>query len=67
MQEELQQLLERIISNITVEHLDSRITNYTDYKNKYAIIKPRVIVKTELTNGKVFEIDVTDYFEGVIK
>ena len=65
--EDLQALITRIVQNIDKNHLDERIFNFTDYKNKFVVLKPSVKVEVELTEGKVFRIDVSDYFEGVIK
>lgn len=67
MQEELRGLIANIIQNIDAEKLDSRIDSYADYKSKYVVLKPSVKVDVELTNGKKFTIDITDYFEGVAK
>lgn len=67
MQEDLRSLIKRIIENIDVERLDKRIVSYTDYKTKFVVPKPKVIVEIEMTDGKIAKIDVTDYFEGVIK
>ena len=67
MQEGLEALITKIIQNLDVEKLDSRVDTYTDFKNKYVILKPSVKVEVELTCGKVVKIDVTDYFEGVVK
>ena len=67
MQEELRELIANIIQNIDFEKLDSRIDSYVDFKSKYVVLKPSVKVDVELTNGKKFSIDVTDYFEGVAK
>ena len=67
MQERLEDLISRIIENLDVEKLDKRIDTYTDYKNKYMILKPSVKVQVELTCGKVITIDITDYFKGAVK
>lgn len=67
MQEELRELIARLIQDVDVEKLDKRIDTYVDYKSKYVVLKPSVKVEVELTNGKKFTLDITDYFEGVIK
>lgn len=67
MQEELQQLIARLIKDIDVEKLDKRVVSYTDYKQKYTVPKPTVVVEISLTNGKIIKVDISDYFEGVIK
>ena len=67
MQEELQGLIAKIIENLDASKLDERITSYTDFKSKYVVLRPSVKVDVELTDGKKFTIDITDYFEGVAK
>lgn len=67
MRELLEDLITRIVQNLEEEKMDKRIEHYHDYKSKYVNLRPRVVVKVELTDGKVCEIDVTDYFEGVVK
>lgn len=66
--EELQKLIARLVQNIEDENqLDERIVSFRDYKSKYVNLKPLVNVNIELTNGRTLTIDVTDYFEGVVK
>ena len=67
MQEELRELIAKIINNLDVEKLDKRIDSFVDFKSPYVVLKPSVKVEVELTNGKKFVIDITDYFEGVVK
>ena len=67
MQEGLQELITRIIENLDTNQLDERITSYTDFKSRYVVLRPSVKVDVDLTDGKTFKIDVTDYFEGVAK
>lgn len=67
MKEELQELIKRVIQNLDVEKLDKRITSFTDYKSRYVVLKPKVKVTIEMTEGKVIEMDVSDYFEGDVK
>ncbi len=67
MREELEELIKRIVRDLESNRIDERIDSYDDYKTKYVVLKPRVKVKVELTSGKVAEIDVTDYFEGVVR
>ena len=60
--------LEELIKKIIKENkMDERIVAFNDYKTKYAILHPSVTVNVELTEGKVYKIDVTDYFKGVVK
>lgn len=67
MQESLEQLITRVVKDLEQDKIDKRVDNYRDLKSKYVNLKPRVAVHVELTNGKSLEIDVTDYFKGVIK
>lgn len=67
MKEELRSLIGRVIEDASGGKLDGRVIEYVDYKTKYVVLKPRVTVQVELTNGKIMKIDVTDYFEGGIK
>lgn len=67
MQEELKSLITRVVEGLENDILDKRIIKYIDYKTKYTILKPSVKVEVELTDGKVAQFDVSDYFEGVIK
>lgn len=65
---ELEELIKKIISYINEGKIvDSRIVNFVNYQNKYAILKPSVTVKVELTKGVVVKIDVTDYFKEELK
>lgn len=61
---ELKELITKIIKS---KEMDDRIISFTDLKNKYVNLKPAVKVTVELTDGKSYVIDVTDYFEGVVK
>ena len=65
--EDLQDLIARSIKNVEEGRLTSRVVSYADYKQKYIVPKPSVKVEIELTSGKVAKLDITDYFEGVIK
>ena len=65
--EDLQKLISRIVQNIEDNEMDERIVGFTDAKNKYVNLRPVVKVNVELTNGRTLTIDVTDYFEGVVK
>lgn len=67
MQEGLEELIRRLVENLNIERLDKRVESYTDYKSKYVVLKPSVKVEIALTDGKVAKIDVSDYFEGVIR
>ena len=67
MEEELKSLIGRILKEVPEGKLDARVIGFTNYKSRYAVLKPGVTVEAELTNGKVVKIDVTDYFEKEIK
>ena len=68
MKEELQELLEKLITDFNEnEKFNERIIGFTDYKNKYCILKPKVTVCIEQTSGKIINVDITDYFKGVAK
>lgn len=67
MPEELNSLISRIIKEIQEDELDKRIFEYTDYKNKYTVLKSTVTVEVALTAGKVAKFDITDYFENELK
>ena len=66
--EELQKLIENTIRDLEDSNqLNERVRHFDDFKNKYVNLRPRVTVNVELTNGRSFTIDITDYFEGVAK
>jgi len=65
MQERLEDLLLRIKSGVESGEIDKRVISYTDYKSKYVVLKPMMKVRIELTDGKIFEIDISDYLEGL--
>lgn len=67
MREPLEELIKKIVENLNVEKLDKRIVDFHDFKSKYVVLKPSVVVKIELTDGRICDIDVSDYFEGVVK
>lgn len=67
MPEELTELISRIIREVQEDKLDKRIFEYTDYKNKYTVLKSGVIVEIALTSGKVAKFDITDYFKEDLK
>ena len=66
-EETLEELVTRVVQNLDVEKLDKRVETYVDFKSKYVVLKPSVKVNVELTDGRKFTIDVTDYFKGVVK
>ena len=66
-EETLEELVTRVVQNLDVEKLDKRVETYVDFKSKYVVLKPSVKVNVELTDGRKFTIDVTDYFGGVVK
>ncbi len=65
--EDLQKLISRIVENLEDNELDERVLYFHDTKSKYTNLRPVVKVNIELTNGRTVSIDVTDYFEGVVK
>ena len=67
MQERLEELVKRIIQNIDTEKFDERVETYVNYNSKYTVLKPSVKVEVELTCGKIFKFDVSDYFKEDIK
>jgi hypothetical protein len=67
MKENLEELISGIIKGVKTNELDGRVESFTDYKSKYVILKPSVKVEISLTDGKVVKIDVSDYFQEVIK
>ena len=65
---ELQELLESLIKEFNKKQkFNERIIGFTDYKSKYCILKPKVTVSIEQTDGKIINLDITDYFKGVVK
>lgn len=67
MREELEVLIKHIVEDLENNQINDRVDSYNDFKSKYVVLKPLVKVRIELTSGKVAEIDVTDYFEGVVR
>ena len=64
----LEELLKKIIKDVENGSIQNqRVISYYDYKNKYAILKPRITVDIELTNGKTAKIDISDFFKGELK
>ena len=64
----LQELLNNLIKEFNCDKkFNDRIIGFTDYKSKYCILKPKVTVSVEQTDGKIINIDVTDYFKEVLK
>lgn len=66
MEEDLQHLIVQLIENLDSER-NPRLTDFTDYKSKYVVLKPSVKVEVALTDGRVAKFDISDYFQGVIK
>ena len=58
----LEEVIKETIENLSNGKIDKRIVSFSDYKNEYAILKPKVLVHVELKNGIVADIDVGDYF-----
>lgn len=67
MKESLESLIRRIVEDVRNGKTDGRILNYVDYKTKYAILKSKVSVEVELTEGKVVKFDVSDYFKELLE
>lgn len=70
MNQNLQNLLNSAIEELkkdvpSLDNFSTRLDKYSDYKNKYMILKPSVKATIELKNGRVLTIDITDYFQGV--
>lgn len=66
----IETLVNGIIDSMRSGKMDPRIVSFTDYKSKYVVLAPKVSVNVELTDGKVFKVDVTDYFfkeKGVVE
>lgn len=62
----LEELVKDSITDIKSGKIDKRIVSFTDYKNKYSILKSKITVKIELKEGIVAELDVSDFFEKEI-
>ena len=67
MKESLESLIRRIVEDVRNGKADGRILSYVDYKTKYAILKSKVSVEVELTEGKVVKFDVSDYFKELLE
>lgn len=67
MRESLECLIERIVDDIRNGKTSERILNYVDYKTKYVILKSKISVEVELTEGKVIKFDVSDYFKELLE
>ncbi len=63
----LEEVIKKAIENISNGKVDERVVSFTDYKNKYAILKSKVNVKIELSKGIEATIDVSDYFKEELK
>ena len=63
----LEQLINQQITNVRNGIVDKRVDSFTDFKNKYVILKSKITVTIELKEGITATIDVTDYFEKEIK
>lgn len=67
MKESLESLIRRIVEDIRNGKADDRILNYVDYKTKYVVLKSKISVEVELTEGKVVKFDVSDYFKELLE
>lgn len=62
---DLKELISEVIKDANDgTHVSNRVTSFTNYDSKYIFPKNVVKVSVELTTGKTFTIDVTDYFYG---
>lgn len=63
----LEELIKKEIKDLLEGKRDKRVKSFTDYENKYAILKPQVRVEVSLNQGIVATIDVSDYFTEELK
>lgn len=65
---ELNNLIKNVIEDLKNGSVkNDRLVSFVDYKNKYAILKPAITIKIELTKGVVAKVDITDYFMEELK
>ena len=63
----LEEVVRQAIENLLNGRVDKRVVSFTDYKNQYSVLKPKVTVQIELTKGIVAQVDVSDYFTEELK
>lgn len=63
----LNDLIADSIKELNEGKVGGRVDSYVDYKSRFVVLKPSVKVEIALTGGKVVKIDISDYFEGVLK
>lgn len=63
----LEEVVKKAIKNLSEGKVDDRVTSFVDYKNPYAILKPKVTVNIELTKGITATVDVSDFFKEELK
>lgn len=63
----LEEIVKKCIKNLLDGKVDDRVISFTDYKSKYAVLKPEVKVEISLTKGVVATIDVSDFFKEELK
>lgn len=66
MKESLESLIRRIVEDVRNGKADDRVLSYVDYKTKYVVVKSKISVEVELTEGKVVKFDVSDYFKELL-
>ncbi len=57
------ELIRQEIENIKKGQVDKRVKNFINCDSKYAVLKPKVMVHIELTQGFMADVDISDYFE----
>lgn len=67
MKESLESLIRRIVDDVRNGKTDGRVLSYVDYKTKYVVVKSKISVEVELTEGKVVKFDVSDYFKELLE
>lgn len=67
MKESLESLIRRIVEDVRNGKTDGRVLSYVDYKTKYVVVKSKISVEVELTEGKVVKFDVSDYFKELLE
>lgn len=67
MKESLESLIRRIVEDVRNGKTDDRVLSYVDYKTKYVVVKSKISVEVELTEGKVVKFDVSDYFKELLE
>lgn len=63
----LEEVIKKAIKNLLDGKVDERVKTFTNYDNKYAVLKSEVKVKISLTEGIEATIDVSDFFKEELK